>query len=181
MSKKKRQLDTSVIASYKKNGDVIIKCYPTIEEAAKDTGISVAAIRIRCGKVTKKKIQFEWANEYTRQYYMAKKNRSKGSGFEYQIVDSLKRIGYKNVCRSAGESKQLDGHGVDIADPSGELEVAIQAKNQQNNPNYFELAKKCKDPRDFVLLWHKSNENGKAVAIMNIDFFYKLLKTWHDK
>lgn len=56
---------------------------------------------------------------------MAKKNRSKGSGFEYQIVDSLKRIGYKNVCRSAGESKQLDGHGVDIADPSGELEVAI--------------------------------------------------------
>lgn len=176
MGKKKKQLDTSVVVTYQ---DGRVKTFDSIEKASKATGISVPAIRIRCGKKTKEKISFEWANEYTKQYYRAKKNRKKGSNFEYQIIDKLKSIGYGNVCRSAGESKHLDNQGVDIADPSRELDVAIQAKNQRNTPNYFKLSAECKDKREFCLLWHKSDENNKAVAIISIDFFYELLKTWH--
>lgn len=104
--------------------------YNTIEEAARDLNLTVAAIKIRCNKSNcRSKIRFEWIDDYTKRYYRAKKSKNKGSDFEYQIIDRLKSIGYKNVCRSAGESRNLDASKVDIADPSNELEVAIQAKN----------------------------------------------------
>ena len=72
---------------------------------------------------------------------------------------------------------------VDIADPSGELEIAIQAKHYANFPNYFNIRSECTDPRDFVLIWKKSAEGGSiskgTVAIMDVDFFYKLLEIYH--
>lgn len=74
---------------------------------------------------------------------------------------------------------------VDIADPSGELEVAIQAKHYANFPNYFNIKEECQDPREFVLIWKKSAQAGEAskgtVAIMDVDFFYELLKIYHNK
>lgn len=88
------------------------------------------------------------------------------------------------MCRSAGESKKLDNNKVDIADPSGELEVAIQAKHYSNFPNYFNIRSECKDPRDFVLIWKKSAQAGEqskgTVAIIDADFFYKLLSVYHN-
>ena len=99
-------------------------------------------------------------------------------------MEKLKSIGYSNVCRSAGESKRLDNNKVDIADPSGELEVAIQAKHCMNFPNYFTIKSECPDPRDFVLIWKKAaqaGENSKGtVAIIDAEFFYKLLKNYHN-
>lgn len=178
------KLNTACRATFK-NGTT--KDFPSIEEASQDTGISIAAIKIRCNKPGtsgKDKTTFEWLDEYTARYYRAKKSRNKGRDLEYDIVERLKNIGYSDVCRSAGESKNLDNNKVDIADPSGSLEVAIQAKHCAKFPNYFEIKSECSDPRDFVLIWKKAaqvGENSKGtVAIMDVDFFYKLLNIYHN-
>lgn len=158
-----------------------------MEEASQETGISVAAIKIRCNKPGtsgKDKTEFCWLDDHTARHYRAKKSKTKGRDLEYEIVEKLKEIGYENVCRSAGESKNLDSNKVDIADPSGELEVAIQAKHYSNFPNYFNIREECSDPRDFVLIWKKSaqaGENSKGtVAVLDAEFFYKLLKNYHN-
>lgn len=111
---------------------------------------------------------------------MAKKNRRKGSSLESEVVNKLKKIGYKGVCRAAGESKNLDNSKVDIADINHELEYAIQCKHYANFPNYFNIKKECTDPRDFILVWKKSARAGEnssgTVAVMDIDLLYKLLE-----
>lgn len=182
---KTQDLDTSVRAIFK---DGSVKEYDSIEEASNETGISLAAIKIRCNKPGsggKDKTLFEWRDEHTARHYRAKKSKNKGKGLEYEIVEKLKEIGYKNVCRSAGESKRLDNSKVDIADPSNELEVAIQAKHYANFPNYFNIKAECTDPREFILIWKKSAKSGEnskgTVAIMDVDFFYELLKNYHNK
>lgn len=96
----------------------------------------------------------------------------------------MKSIGYSGVCRSAGESRVLDAQKVDIADSNNELEVAIQAKNYQNFPNYFDIKSECPDSRDFVLIWKKSPKGDEAsskgtVAVLDVEFFYKLLECYH--
>ena len=162
------------------------KEYISIEEASDKTGLSVASIKIRCNKPGtggKDKTFFEWLDPKTAAHYRAKKSKNKGKDLEYEIVEKLKEIGYSGVCRSAGESKKLDNNKVDIADTNGELEVAIQAKHYANFPNYFNIKSECPDPRDFVLIWKKSAEGGSiskgTVAVMDVDFFYKLLEIYH--
>lgn len=178
-----KELNTACKATFK---DGTTKDFPSIEEASEDTGISIAAIKIRCNKPGtsgKDGTTFEWLDDYTIRYYRAKKSKNKGRDLEYDIVESLKELGYPEVCRSAGESKRLDNNKVDIADPSGELEVAIQAKHCAKFPNYFDIKAECTDPRDFILIWKKAaqaGENSKGtVAVMDVDFFYKLLSIYH--
>ena len=178
------ELDTSVRATFK-NGTS--KDFTSIEEASNDTGISIAAIKIRCNKPGtggKDKTTFEWLNDTTARHYRAKKSKNKGAGLEAEVVSKLKEIGYSGVCRAAGESKNLDASKVDIADINHELEVAIQCKHYAKFPNYFNIKDECTDSRDFVLVWKKSaqaGENSKGtVAVLDIDFFYKLLKTYHE-
>lgn len=177
------ELNTSCKATFKDGSTVN---YSSIEEASAQTGISIPAIKIRCNKPgTKGKdgTSFEWLDDYTARYYRAKKSRNKGKDLEYEIVEKLKGIGYSSVCRSAGESKKLDNNKVDIADPSGELEVAIQAKHCAKLPNFFKIREDCPDPRDFVLIWKKAAEAGEnskgTVAIVDVEFFYKLLNIYH--
>ena len=87
------------------------------------------------------------------------------------------------LIRAAGESKKLDNMKVDIADLKGDLEIAIQCKHTQNLPNYFKLSESCPDPRPFCLLWKKVAELGSisegSVAVIPLDFFYKLLEIYH--
>lgn len=183
MGKKVVDLNTSCKCTFK---DGRTREFSSIEEASAETGLSIASIKIRCNKPGtggKDKTLFEWLDDHTARHYRAKKSKNKGKDLEYEIVEKLKGIGYANVCRSAGESKKLDNMKVDIADPSGELEVAIQAKHYANFPNYFNIKSECPDPRDFVLIWKKSAEGGSiskgTVAVMDIDFFYKLLEIYH--
>lgn len=186
MSKKISDLNTSVEATFK-NGET--QCFDSIEEASRITGISAQSIKIRANKGESCKgkdgTSFRWLDGHTARHYRAKKSKSKGRDLEYEIVEKLKEIGYANVCRSAGESKTLDNNKVDIADPSGELEVAIQAKHYSNFPNYFTIKEECPDPREFVLIWKKSAQAGESsrgtVAVMDVNFFYKLLKSYHNK
>ena len=186
MSKKISDLNTSVEATFK-NGET--QCFDSIEEASRVTGISAQSIKIRANKGESCKgkdgTSFRWLDDHTARHYRAKKSKSKGRDLEYEIVEKLKEIGYANVCRSAGESKTLDNNKVDIADPSGELEVAIQAKHYSNFPNYFTIKEECPDPREFVLIWKKSAQAGESsrgtVAVMDVNFFYKLLENYHNK
>lgn len=182
---KKQDLNTAVKAIFK---DGTSKEFASIEEASRETGISIASIKIRCNKPGTKgkdKTEFSWLDDHTARHYRAKKSRNKGRDLEYEIVERLKEIGYANVCRSAGESKRLDNAKVDIADPSRQLEVAIQAKHYSNFPNYFKIQEECTDPRDFVLIWKKSAEAGEiskgTVAVMDVELFYKLLDNYHNK
>lgn len=169
---KRKQTDTSVRATI--NG--IVKEFSSIEQASKETGISVNAIKIRCNKhIIKDNIQFEWKNQDTKLSYRGKSNKQKGTRLEYEIVENLKKIGYTDVARSAYQSKKLDDNGVDIA--SDTLEIAIQAKSYTNFPNYFNIKAKCKDKRDFVMIWKKTNHG--TLAVMDVNLFYKLLKIYH--
>ena len=181
-------MDQSIIVTYKDGHE---ETFSTLEEASESCGLSESALKIRAnksrqGSIGKKdKIGARWVSDKTFRSYQAKKSKSKGQSLEFEIVNKLKEIGYANVCRSAGESKKLDNSKVDIADPSGELEVAIQAKNYANTPNYFKIREECPDPREFVLIWKKAatvegNSKG-TVAIIDVEFFYKLLKVYHEQ
>lgn len=186
MAKRKKELDLSVEITYK---DGHKEVYPNLTEASNVSGISEAAIKIRCNKSIdgsankKDKIHCKWMNESTFRSYTARKSKNKGKDLEYEIVEHLKAIGYSGVCRSAGESKALDNNKVDIADINGELEVAIQAKHYSNFPNYFNIRSECTDPRDMVMIWKKSAESGSiskgTLAVMDAELFYKLLECYH--
>ena len=180
-------MDTSVEITY---SDGSIKQYSSLEEASKESNLSEAAIKIRCNKSRqggsnkKDKITCMLINDTTFRSYQAKKSKNKGASWEAEIVQALNELGYE-TCRSAGESKHLDDSKVDIADLKGDLEVAIQAKNTQNLPNYFKLREACPDPRPFCLLWKKVADVGSisegSVAIIPSDFFFELLKVYKNR
>lgn len=181
MSKKsKPQLNTAVIAHYK---DGHTEKFNSIEEASENTGVTANSIKIRANKpgaTGKDKITFEWQDEYTRRYYMAKRNKGKGNALEYEIVNKLKEIGYSGVCRAAGESKKADNGKLDIIDKNNELPISIQAKNTQNLPNYYTIRDSCVDKtKPFTICWKKAAEGGIAskgtLYLVPDDFFYELL------
>lgn len=181
--KKQGNLDTSVEITFK---DGAIKIATSLEEASQISGLSESAIKIRCNKSRqgssnkKDKINCKWVNDTTFRSFQSRKSRNKGSGWEAEIVNRLKEIGYEDVCRAAGESKSLDSNKIDIA---GSTECAIQAKHTQNLPNYFKIREACTDQRPLAIFWKKSADIGSisdgAVAVVDLDFFYELLKVYH--
>lgn len=180
MAKKQVELNTSCKATFK---DGRIEEYSSIEEASEKTGITVAAIKIRCnrkGAGGKDKTTFEWLDEYTKRHYQAKRSKNKGADFEAEVVHKLRDIGYEGCVRAAGESKNKDNNKIDIVDTLDELPVNIQCKYTQNTPSYFNIADCCSDKsKPFCLLWKKSPEPGSiskgSVAIIPIDYFYELI------
>ena len=98
-------MNTSCKATFK---DGRIEEYSSIEEASKKTGITVAAIKIRCnrkGAGGKDKTTFEWLDEHTKRHYQAKKSKTKGADFEAEVVHKLRDIGYEGCVRAAGENR----------------------------------------------------------------------------
>lgn len=183
--KKQKELDTSVEITFK---DGEKKVSSSLKEAAEISGLSESAIKIRCNKSRqgscnkKDKITCKWVNDTTFRHYQSKKSRSKGGAFETEIVNKLKEIGYDDVCRAAGESKNLDNNKIDIA---GSTECAFQAKHTQTLPNYYKIREACTDSRPLVLLWKKSAEENSIskgkLAIVDWDFFFTLLSNYHNK
>ena len=75
-------MDTSVQATFK---DGTTKDYPNIEEASRDTGLSISSIKIRANKPGcggKDKTTFKWLDEHTARSYRSKKSRNKGASLE---------------------------------------------------------------------------------------------------
>lgn len=172
-------MNTSVEVTFK---DGSKKIFLSLKEAADNTGLSEAALKIRANKSRagsankKDKIHVRWISDTTFRSYQSKKSRNKGSAFEAEIVNKLKEIGY-NVCRSAGESRRLDNNKVDIA---GDIPFAIQAKHVQNLPNYYTIREACTDKRPLALLWKKAadieGQSKGELAIIPIEYFYRLLE-----
>lgn len=181
MPRKVKELNTSCKAIFK---DGYEQSFNTIEEAALATGISVASIKIRCNKKGckgKDGTAFEWLDEHTKRSYQAKKSKSKGSAFEYEVIKKLKELGYEGCVTAKGESKRVDNNKIDIIDTNGELPVNIQCKHYANTPSYFSIREQCTDSsKPFVLLWKKSAEEGSispgTVAILPVEYFYELIR-----
>ena len=73
-------MNTSVIATFK---DGTEQTFNTIEEAAENTGLTIASIKSRAskpgsGSKSKDSITFKWADEHTRRSKNAKKSKAKG-------------------------------------------------------------------------------------------------------
>lgn len=96
------------------------------------------------------------------------------SSWEYELRDKFKELGFEDCVTSRGESKNLDNSKIDIVSDS--LPFYCQAKNTANTPSYFSISEACplKD-KPFIVCWKKSDEQGKAIAMIPIEYFYKLL------
>lgn len=183
MPKKKLDLNESVQATFK---DGSIKVYETLEEAAQETGLTVNSIKSRCskpgsGSKQKDGITFIWADEHTRRSKTAKKNKSKGSGLELEVVNHLKEIGYTGCVSTRSQNKRMDNDKIDIVDMENILPVNIQTKYTINTPNYHTIRESCSDKsKPFVVIWKKSTTDGSnspgTIAMVDVDYFYKLLK-----
>ena len=173
-------MDLSVEITYP-NGKK--ETYSTLEEASLAANISESAIKIRCNKARagsankRDKIHARWVSDSTFRSYNAKKSKQKGSNWEYELRDKFKELGFEDCVTSRGESKRIDNSKIDIISDS--LPFYCQAKNLQNNPSYWNIESECplKD-KPFVVCWKKSDEQGKALAMVPIEFFYELLKIY---
>ena len=183
---KKQNLNLSVEVTFK-DGHKEIFNNPTL--ASEATGLSEASIKSRCsreGTGKKDGIFCRWADEHTRKSKQAKRNKNKGSGLELEVVKQLKEIGYINCVSSRSQSKNIDNMKIDIIDNKDELPTYIQCKYTQNTPSYFNIKDECplKD-KPFTVVWKKATNDGTnspgTVAMIDINFFYELLKLYKEK
>lgn len=112
-------------------------------------------------------------------------NRTRGQRAEQKVVKELKELGFENVVSSRSESKATDDNKIDIIDKDGKLPCNIQVKHQIPYPQYFKIRNESTAPNEtFVVLWDKQEAKEKNIvtvgrcAIMDIDFFYKLIKPY---
>lgn len=175
-------MDLSVEVTFK-DGHKEIFDSPT--SAAEGTGLTEASIKTRCsrkgaGSKSKDGITCMWANEHTRKSKQAKRSKTKGNGFELEIINDLKEIGYTGCVSSRSQNKMADADKIDIVDLNGELPVNIQSKYTQNTPSYFAIRDACSDKsKPFVVVWKKASDGENspgAVAMIPLNYFYQLIK-----
>lgn len=172
-------MNTAVRVTYK---DGTIQEYPSLEETSRATGLSESAIKIRCnksrqGSMNKKdKIHCMWVDDHTFRSFQAKKSKSKGSKFEYDIIKDLTALGFEGLQTSRGESKNLDNMKIDIYDPNNVLDFYIQAKHTANTPSIIKLNNEVglKD-KPLAIFWKSAGEVNKEFVIIPKDYFYKLI------
>lgn len=180
---RKKDLVESIQATFK---DGTTKVFNTIQEAAEETGLTEASIKMRCsranaGSKSKDGITFIWADERTRKAKMAKKSKNKGNAFELEVIRKLKEAGYEGCVSARSESKSTDDNKIDIVDTNGELPINVQCKYTINTPNYYGIRAECTDKsKPFVLIWKKASADGAdspgTLAMIPVDYLYQLLK-----
>ena len=160
------------------------KVFDSPTSAAEGTGLTEASIKARCsrkgaGSKSKDGITCMWADEHTRKSKQAKRSKSKGNGFELEIINDLKAIGYTGCVSSRSQNKMADADKIDIVDLNGELPINIQSKYTQNTPSYFTIRDACSDKsKPFVVSWKKAGDEGNSpgsVAMVPLDYFYQLI------
>ena len=146
------------------------KVFDSPTSAAEGTGLTEASIKARCsrkgaGSKSKDGITCMWADEHTRKSKQAKRSKSKGNGFELEIINDLKAIGYTGCVSSRSQNKMADADKTDIVDLNGELPVNIRDA--------------CSDKsKPFVVIWKKAGDEGNspgAVAMIPLSYFYQLI------
>lgn len=179
---KKVQTNTSVIVTYK-NGKQ--ETFETIELASEKTGLEINSIKSRAnkpgsGSKSKDGMTFIWADPAVRRSKQAKKNKTKGNGFELEIVHKLREIGYEGCVSARSVNKLADADKIDIVDTNNELPINIQSKYTQNMPNYFDIRDACSDKsKPFCMIWKKAGKDGSqsrgTVCVMPVEYFYQLI------
>lgn len=175
-------MNTSVTATFK---DGTEQTFNTIEEAAENTGLTIASIKFRAnkpgsGSKSKDGITFKWADEHTRRSKNCIKSRRKGHKYELDIIHELTDLGFKGLKSSRSESRNLDNAKIDIAETEDHLSCYIQCKATANTPNIEKISEECgyKD-RPLAIFWKKQkSDNTRCPEYVCIpkNYFYKLLQ-----
>lgn len=193
----KKQLNTACRITYP-SGEVFE--FKNLEEAAKGTEeyfnthkelakkyrpiLSEAAIKLRCNKSTppKDNVVCEWLDEHTKRSFKARQSRTKGKGYELQIVKELTNIGFSGLVTSRSQNRLLDNAKVDIAETDEKLSCYIQCKATQNIPSVSNITNSCplKD-RPLSIFWKKQDQSKEEYVIIPKDYFYNLLAKYHEK
>lgn len=169
----KKNLSTCITLIDKDGNETM---YGTIDEAVEATGLSKRTIQMRAtAEKNHKGTILKWCDPTTKRSFIGKKSRRKGNGWELEIIEHLKAIGYTGCVSSRSESKRTDDAKVDIVDLNHELPCHIQAKRTKNFPSYHKIEAECplKD-KPFVIACKL--EGKSPVAILPLDYFYKLIK-----
>ena len=179
---KQRELDLSVTIVYNDGRE---ETYPGLTEAAEASGLSEAAIKIRCNKSRqgsankKDKIHCKWVDDTTFRSFQAKKSKSKGSKYELDIIRELTELGYKGLVSSRSQNRSLDNAKIDIAETEDKLPFYCQCKATANTPKIEEISKECpyKD-RPLIIFWKKQREGSisKEYVLIPKEVLYNLLK-----
>lgn len=167
---------TSVIVTFP---DGHTEQFNSILEASAATGYKPGSITTHCSRRSKAKngYSFRWLDQKS---HIGQQNKRKGNDFERKVVRDLKELGY-NVVTARSESKRTDDNKIDIIDLDNKLSINLQTKYTATTPNFFKISEECTDKsKPFGILWKKSGTKGAnspgAVAIIPLDYFYKLIK-----
>lgn len=115
---------------------------------------------------------------------MSNRNRTAGHNWEREVVNDLKKIGYKEAVSSRYESKKADDAGIDIV---GTGPFNFQCKNETKRPDYHKLITEMPAGINIVLhKYTKKTEKGKFVgqgkyAVMDYETFIMFLETFFNK
>lgn len=98
--------------------------------------------------------------------------RKKGHGYELQIRDWFKDLGWSRAVSSRSESKNKDDQGVDLCftDPFN-----TQMKAVEKLGSIHDVLAKMPSDDNYNLVFHKKNRKGTIVA-MTIEDFKELLE-----
>jgi hypothetical protein len=98
--------------------------------------------------------------------------RKKGHGYELQIRDWFRELGWNKAVSSRSESKNKDDQGIDLCftDP-----FSVQAKAVEKLGSLHDVLAKMPNDSNYNLVFHKKNRKGTIVA-MTIEDFRELLE-----
>lgn len=83
---------------------------------------------------------------------MANRNRDKGNGYERQIAQELRELGFTDVGTSRLLSKATDDNKIDLVFQNKSCPLNIQIKKTTNTPQYFKIrSESTEDPKKFCL------------------------------
>jgi hypothetical protein len=99
-------------------------------------------------------------------------SRKKGHGYELQIRDWFRKLGWTKAVSSRSESKNKDDQGIDLCftDPFN-----IQAKAVEKLGSIHDILAKMPQDQNYNVVFHKKNRKGTIVA-MTIEDFEELLE-----
>jgi hypothetical protein len=105
-----------------------------------------------------------------------KSARAKGHGYELQVRDFFRELGYTECVSSRSESKNLDDKGVDLCF-TGPYYVQCKAVEALGSMHKV-LAEMPKEDK-LNLVFHKRSRQGTIVA-MDLKTFQALAKVFHN-
>lgn len=103
---------------------------------------------------------------------MAINPRKKGHGYELQIRDVFRELGWKDCVSSRSESKNTDDKGIDLCYTKP---FSVQCKAVENLGSIHKILSSMPKDDNYNIVFHKRNRQGSIVA-MTMEDFIELLQ-----